>query len=70
MKIKRAKGCVFLLRKQSNIGMFDTAVTVRKETTLRKDGTKFSTLSFGDDEREVMLQVVLSDELKRFIMED
>lgn len=70
MKIKRAKGCLFVLRKQTNIGMVDTSVTVRKETTIRKDGTKFSTLSFGDDERQVMLQVVLSDELKRFIMED
>lgn len=69
MKIKRAKGCVFVLRKQ-NIGMFDTSVTVRKETTIRKDGTKCSSLSFGDDEREVMIQVLLTDELKRFIMED
>lgn len=45
-----------------------TAVTVRAETTCY-DGERFSTISLADDDSRIMLQCIVTPEVKRLLRE-
>lgn len=61
MRYVETKGC-----KITPFGFKDEKMVVRTETTQRKKG-KFSTLSISDEKQTIMLQVVVTDELRKIL---